>query len=71
MKKLIIKIIKLYQKTPLLSHYKCRFYPSCSNYAIEALETHGLFKGLYLTIKRIIRCNPLSKGGIDLVPPKV
>ena len=70
MKKLIIKTIKLYQRTPLLSHYKCRFYPTCSNYAIEAINTHGVFKGLFLSIKRILRCNPFTKGGIDLVPPK-
>lgn len=55
---------------PLKSHKSCRFYPTCSNYAIEAIEIHGSFKGMYLTIKRILKCNPFSKGGIDLVPPK-
>lgn len=70
MKKLLIKLIKLYQSMPLKSHKSCRFYPTCSNYAIEAIEVHGSFKGMYLTIKRILKCNPFSKGGIDLVPPK-
>ena len=71
MKKLLIKLIKLYQKTPSHSHNACRFYPTCSNYAIEALEVHGLVKGLYLIIKRILKCNPFNHGsGIDLVPPK-
>ncbi len=71
MKYLLIKLIKFYQCIPLHSHKACRFYPTCSNYAIEALKTHGLFKGLYLTIKRILRCNPFNKGSIiDLVPPK-
>lgn len=71
MKRLIIKLIKIYQVTPTHMHSACRFYPTCSNYAIEALERHGLFKGLYLAIKRILRCNPWNKkSGIDLVPPK-
>ncbi len=70
MKKLIIFLIKIYQKVPLHSHYACKFYPTCSNYAIQAIKIHGCIKGTYLSIKRIIRCNPKSKGGIDLVPPK-
>ena len=70
MKKILIKLIKLYQAAPLLSHYKCRFYPTCSNYAIEALETHGTFNGSFLAIRRILRCHPFGKSGVDLVPPK-
>lgn len=71
MKKVLIKIVKLYQSIPGNFHNACRFYPSCSNYAIEALEIHGCIKGTYLTIKRILKCNPFNeKGGIDLVPPK-
>lgn len=68
MKNKIIKLIKLYQSTPLKSHRMCKFYPTCSEYAVIALERHGLFKGLYLSIRRILRCNPFSKGGVDLVP---
>lgn len=70
MKKILLKIIELYQKTPLSCHSKCKFYPTCSNYMKEAVEVHGTFKGLFLGIKRIFRCNPFSKGGIDLVPKK-
>jgi hypothetical protein len=46
----------------------CRFYPSCSQYAVEALETHGAAKGLYLATRRILRCNPFGPHGVDLVP---
>ncbi len=71
MKKILIKLIKFYQILPLHTHSACRFYPTCSNYAIEALEVHGFFKGSFLAIKRILKCNPFNKkSGIDLVPPK-
>ena len=48
----------------------CRFYPTCSQYAINAVESHGVAKGMYLTIRRIVRCHPGSAGGVDLVPLK-
>ncbi|MBU2883302.1 membrane protein insertion efficiency factor YidD [Psychrosphaera sp. B3R10] len=47
---------------------KCRFYPSCSNYALEAIEIHGASKGTWLSIKRILKCQPLTEGGFDPVP---
>lgn len=50
---------------PLSSHSKCKFTPTCSNYSIEAIKKYGSIKGSLLTIKRIIRCNPFSKGGYD------
>ena len=68
MKKLLLKLIDLYQKTPLFSHNKCKYYPTCSNYAKEAITNYGTLKGTLLSIKRILKCNPFSKGGIDLVP---
>ena len=66
MKKLLIFIIKLYQKliSPILPH-SCRYYPTCSSYAILAIEKHGPIKGTLKSLWRILRCNPLSKGGID------
>jgi putative membrane protein insertion efficiency factor len=68
-KKLLIKLIKLYQKAhPAFFRGCCRFYPSCSNYAIEAIEKHGVFKGVFLAIWRILRCQPFCKGGFDPVP---
>ena len=48
----------------------CRFYPTCSNYAIEALRTHGFFKGAWLTARRLVRCRPFGPSGYDPVPPK-
>lgn len=70
MKTILIKLIKLYQKTPLSSHLKCRFIPTCSNYAISVINDYGTLKGGFLAIKRILRCNPFHKPGIDLPPKK-
>ncbi len=68
--KLLIRIIKWYQSIPFSSHNKCKYIPTCSNYALIVLKDFGLIKGSFLAIKRIIKCNPLSKGGIDLPPKK-
>ena len=67
-KKIIIFIIKLYRKhiSPLKPPC-CRFYPTCSQYAIEAIDKYGVFKGGIMAIKRIFRCNPFNKGGNDPV----
>jgi hypothetical protein len=64
-----VLIIRAYQVliSPLLGP-RCRFYPSCSHYSIEALQEKGLFVGSWLAIKRIARCHPGNPGGIDLVP---
>lgn len=70
-KKVIIKLIKMYQNIPINTHKHCRFYPTCSNYMIESLEEHGLIKGITLGTKRILRCNPFNKHyGYDPVPKK-
>ena len=70
MAKLLIKLIKWYQSIPFSSHFKCKYIPTCSNYAIMVLEDFGFFKGTFYTIKRLIKCNPFSHGGIDLPPKK-
>ena len=69
MKKILIAIVRFYQRN--ISPYKggaCRFVPTCSEYALEALEKYGALKGSLLAIRRILRCHPLSKGGCDPVP---
>ena len=70
MSNICIAIIKFYRKN--LSHLKghgtCIFYPTCSEYAIQAFEKYGFFKGSLLSIRRILRCNPFSRGGYDPVP---
>jgi hypothetical protein len=48
----------------------CRFHPSCSHYAIDALQTHGVLRGLWLAAKRVSRCHPLGSAGFDPVPPR-
>ncbi|MCR5653356.1 MAG: membrane protein insertion efficiency factor YidD [Ruminococcus sp.] len=71
MKKLFIRFIRFYQKhISANTSSKCKYYPTCSNYAVEALEIHGFFKGTLLAIWRVLRCNPFSRGGFDPVPEK-
>lgn len=69
MKNILIFIIEKYQKhiSPWLKskNINCKFYPTCSEYAKQAIEKYGAIKGLFLGIKRIFRCNPFSKGGYD------
>jgi hypothetical protein len=75
-KKIVIAIIKLYQHTLSFDHgflkgyYPhgfCRFRPTCSDYAIDAIDKYGVFRGTFMAIKRILRCNPWNKGGYDPV----
>ncbi|MCH2507473.1 MAG: membrane protein insertion efficiency factor YidD [Dehalococcoidia bacterium] len=69
MKKLSLILIKLYKKSisPFLPT-SCRYYPTCADYSYEAIQKHGVFKGLSLTLNRLIRCNPIGKNGYDPVP---
>ncbi|MEQ6389662.1 membrane protein insertion efficiency factor YidD [Bacillaceae bacterium S4-13-58] len=71
MKYLLLAVIKGYRKfiSPLTPP-SCRFYPTCSQYGLEAIQRFGAFKGGYLTIKRILKCHPFHPGGVDLVPEK-
>ena len=68
---IIIKLIKGYKFliSPQLGH-SCRYMPTCSEYSIEALKTHGFLKGFYMSIKRVLSCNPFKEGGIDPVIKK-
>ena len=71
-RKAVIAPIKLYQFaiSPYLGN-RCRFYPSCSHYAEEAISTHGVFRGGLMALFRILRCQPFCKGGHDPVPGKL
>ncbi|MGO2082363.1 membrane protein insertion efficiency factor YidD [Vagococcus sp.] len=70
-KKIFILPVRFYQKfiSPLLPK-SCRYYPTCSQYMIDAINTHGAVKGLTMGTSRILRCHPFAKGGIDYVPLK-
>ena len=69
MKRILLFLIKIYQKhiSPITSHYniKCKYFPTCSEYTKQAIEKYGAFYGSFLGIKRILKCNPFSKGGYD------
>jgi putative membrane protein insertion efficiency factor len=69
--KILIAFIRVYQYTisPLLGP-RCRYYPTCSAYAVDALREHGALRGLGLATWRLLRCNPFSNGGYDPVPPR-
>lgn len=72
MRTLIITLIKFYKYfiSPILGNH-CRFYPSCSSYAIEAVQRHGTLKGSWLSLVRLLKCHPYHEGGVDPVPEKV
>ena len=70
-KRILILLVRFYRKfiSPIKGNTHCRFTPTCSMYAIEALEKYGAIKGTYLSVKRILRCHPFSKhSGYDPVP---
>jgi putative membrane protein insertion efficiency factor len=76
MRAMVLGMIRGYQKTLSPDHgimaqftmHGCKFHPTCSQYTYEAIERYGIIKGVYLGSKRILRCNPLTKGGYDPVP---
>ena len=71
MGRLVILLIRAYQYlvSPMLGPH-CRFHPSCSHYAVEAIQRHGLARGGLLALRRLSRCHPWNPGGVDPVPPK-
>jgi putative membrane protein insertion efficiency factor len=67
--KIALTVIRLYQRflSPAFSS-ACRFSPSCSNYAYQAIDKYGIVKGLFLTVRRVLRCHPFNPGGEDPIP---
>ena len=68
MKIVLIALVRLYRLIPKIGPSPCRFEPSCSTYALEALERHGAVRGSWLTLRRLGRCHPFHAGGVDPVP---
>ncbi|ENO15317.2 membrane protein insertion efficiency factor YidD [Marinobacter nanhaiticus D15-8W] len=70
MRQLVLLPIRFYRYaiSPMMASH-CRHYPTCSSYAMEAIESHGILRGGYLTLRRLLRCHPWSAGGYDPVPP--
>ena len=68
--KAAVLVVQIYRTavSPFLGGGKCRFYPTCSEYAVQAFEKYGFFLGLLLAVRRLLRCGPWSRGGIDLLP---
>ncbi len=72
MQTVLVLVIRLYQRlvSPLIGP-RCRFYPSCSQYAAEAIQKHGAIRGIALALARLMRCHPWHPGGVDHVPDRV
>lgn len=68
----VLAPIRFYRRvlSPLKPHPTCRFSPTCSRYAVDAIGTHGVLYGLYLAVRRVLKCHPFHPGGYDPVPPR-
>jgi uncharacterized protein len=66
----LLRLLDLYRATALVRAPRCRFLPTCSTYAVDAVRTHGALRGSWLAIRRVGRCHPWNPGGIDPVPPR-
>ena len=67
---LLLGMVAVYRWTALVRQPRCRFYPSCSTYAMTAIRWHGAFSGGWLAVRRVGRCHPWNPGGLDPVPPR-
>lgn len=65
----VLGLLRSYQALRSGHPSPCRFYPSCSTYAVEAVEEHGAWRGSWLAVRRVVRCRPFARHGVDLVPP--
>jgi uncharacterized protein len=68
--RILLALVGLYRLTAAMRTPRCRFLPSCSTYAVEALRAHGALRGTWLAVRRVGRCHPWNPGGIDPVPPR-
>jgi uncharacterized protein len=66
----LLWLVRLYRSTVVLRQPRCRFHPTCSTYAVQAISTHGALQGAWLATKRVARCHPWNPGGVDHVPPR-
>jgi uncharacterized protein len=67
---ILLRLLDLYRATAIMRSPRCRFLPTCSTYAVEAVRTHGAIRGSWLAMRRVGRCHPWNPGGIDPVPPR-
>lgn len=65
MKKLVLRLIRLYQKFPTSLHTSCRFQPRCSDYTYQAIEKYGILRGVFMGVLRVLKCNPFTEGGVN------
>lgn len=70
MRGVLLRLLRLYQATAPVRQPRCRYIPTCSQYAVEAIETHGAGRGSWLAVRRVCRCHPFGSFGFDPVPEK-